>query len=87
MEKAVATHSSTLALKIPWTESLVGCTLGVSKSRTGLSDFTFHLGSVQREIEAARVVAALFGLSLSCLCLRIRIVAQIDVFLPITLCV
>ena len=27
LEKAMAPHSSTLAWKIPWTESLVGCCL------------------------------------------------------------
>ena len=43
LEKEMATHSSTLAWKIPWTEepgrSLVGVH-GVAKSRTQLSDFT-----------------------------------------------
>ena len=36
LEKAMATHSSTLAWKIPWTEEP-----GLTKSRTRLSDFTF----------------------------------------------
>ena len=36
LEKEMATHSSTLAWKIPWTEEP-----GVAKSRTRLSDFTF----------------------------------------------
>ena len=35
--KKTAMHSSILAWKIPWTTSL-----GVAKSRTGLSDFHFH---------------------------------------------
>ena len=42
LEKAMATHSSTLAWKIPWTEepgSYSPC--GIAKSRTRLSDFTF----------------------------------------------
>ena len=42
-EKAMATHSSTLAWKIPWTEEpgrLHGVH-GVARSRTRLSDFTF----------------------------------------------
>ena len=39
LEKAVATHSSTLAWKIPWTESVHA----VEKSRTRLSNFTFFL--------------------------------------------
>ena len=37
MEKAIATHSSTLAWKIPETEAPGG----VAKSQTRLSDFTF----------------------------------------------
>ena len=38
----MATHSSTLALKIPWTEELgAGYYPGVTKSRARLSDFTF----------------------------------------------
>ena len=36
LEKEVATHSSTLAWKIPWTEEPGG----VTKSQTRLSDFT-----------------------------------------------
>ena len=35
----MATHSSTLAWKIPWTE--VGSVPGIAKSWTRLSDFTF----------------------------------------------
>ena len=41
LEKEKATHSSILAWTIPWTRSLGG--YGLSKSRTGLSDFTFTL--------------------------------------------
>ena len=43
MEKGVATHSSTLAWRIPWTEEPGGLqsTDGVPKSWTRLSDFTF----------------------------------------------
>ena len=42
LEKEMATHSSTLAWRIPWREELVGYLLvhGVAKSRTRLSDFT-----------------------------------------------
>ena len=36
LEKEMATHSSTLAWKIPWMEER-----GVSKSKTRLSDFSF----------------------------------------------
>ena len=41
LEKEMATHSSILALKIPWTEEL-----GVAKSLTRLSDFTHSLTHV-----------------------------------------
>ena len=46
LEKAMATHSSTLAWKIPWTEEP-----GV-KSRTQLSDFTFtfHFHALEKEM-------------------------------------
>ena len=39
----MATHSSTLSWKIPWTEEpgRLHAVLGVAKSRTRLSDFTF----------------------------------------------
>ena len=39
LEKEMATHSSTLAYKIPWMEEPGGLH-GVTKSRTRLSDFT-----------------------------------------------
>ena len=54
-EKAMATHSSTLAWKIPWRRSLVGCSPWVSKSRTRLSDFpfTFHFHALETETEMA----------------------------------
>ena len=42
LEKEMATYSSILAWKIPWTEEPVGYTLhGVAKSWTRLSDYTF----------------------------------------------
>ena len=37
LEKEMATHSSTLAWKIPWTEK-PGTVYGVAKTRTQLSD-------------------------------------------------
>ena len=42
-EKAMATHSSTLAWKIPWTEEpgRLYAVHGVARSWTELSDFTF----------------------------------------------
>ena len=43
LEKEMATHSNTLAWKIPWTEEPGGLHTvhGVAKSRTRLSNFTF----------------------------------------------
>ena len=42
LEKEIATHSSILAWRVPWTEKPGGLqSMGVAKSRTGLSDFTF----------------------------------------------
>ena len=41
LEKAMATHSSTLAGKSHGQRSLVAPVQGVAKSRTRLSDFTF----------------------------------------------
>ena len=47
LEKEMATHSSTLAWKIPWTEEPGRLqSMGVTKSRTRLSDFTFTLTSL-----------------------------------------
>ena len=40
-EKEMATHSNTLAWKIPWMEEPVAVH-GVAKSRTRLSNFTFN---------------------------------------------
>ena len=48
----MAPHSSTLAWKIPWTEEPGGLQfMGVSKSRTWLSDFTFtfHYHALEEE--------------------------------------
>ena len=44
LEKEMATHSSILAWKIPWTEEPGGLTVhGVAESQTWLSNFTFFL--------------------------------------------
>ena len=44
LEKEMATHSSILAWRVPWTEKPEWATVhGVSKSRTQLSDFTSTL--------------------------------------------
>ena len=51
-EKAMATHSSTLAWKIPWTEEPGRLVRGIVKSRTRLSDFpfTFHFHALEKEM-------------------------------------
>ena len=51
----MASHSSTLAWKIPWTEEP-----GVAKSRTRLSDFTltFHFHALEKEMETHSGVLA-----------------------------
>ena len=53
LEKYMATHSSTLAWNIPWTEGPGRLTVhGVAKSQTRLSDFifTFHFHALEREM-------------------------------------
>ena len=47
LEKEMATHSSILAWKIPWTEEPGRLVHGVTKSRTRLSNFTFTLMLLQ----------------------------------------
>ena len=49
LEKGMATHSSILAWKIPWTEELRATVHGVAKSQTRLSDFTFTLAFSGKE--------------------------------------
>ena len=43
LEKEIATHSSTLAWKIPWAGAWWAAVHGVAKSRIQLSDFHFSL--------------------------------------------
>ena len=63
-EKAMATHSSTLAWKIPWTEEPGGLpsmgSHGVAKSQTQLSDFTFtfHFHALEKEMATHSSVLA-----------------------------
>ena len=54
----MATHSSTLAWKIPWMEE--PAVHGVAKSQTRLSDFTFtfHFHALEKEIAAHSSVLA-----------------------------
>ena len=58
VEKEMATHSSTLAWRIPWTEKPGRLQSTGSQSRTRLSDFTFTLFSV-----IPSLITALLGLS------------------------
>ena len=61
MEKAMASHSSTLAWKTPWTEEPGRLLVhGVSKSRTRLSDFTFtlHFHALENEMATHSSVLA-----------------------------
>ena len=60
-EKAMSTHSSTLAWKIPWTEEPGGLqSMGVLKSRTWLNDFTFtfHVHALDKEMATHSSVLA-----------------------------
>ena len=60
-EKAMASHSSTLAWKIPWTEEAWWAAVhGVTKSRTWLSDFTFtfHFHALEKEMATHSIVLA-----------------------------
>ena len=59
--KAMAPHSSTLAWKIPWRRSLVGCSpWRVTKSRAQQSDFTFtfHFHALEKELATHSSVLA-----------------------------
>ena len=59
MEKAIATHSSTLAWKIPWTEGSGGLQ-SMGSLRTRLSDFTFtfHFHALEKEMATHSSVLA-----------------------------
>ena len=50
LEKEMATHSSTLAWKIPWTEEPGRLQSMGSKSQTRLSDFTFTFKYLKRPL-------------------------------------
>ena len=56
----MATHSSTLAWKIPWAEEPGGLQSMESLSRTRLSDFTltFHFHALEKEMAAHSSVLA-----------------------------
>ena len=60
-EKATATHSSTLAWKLPWTEKpgrLQSVGSGKSDTTERLSDFTFHLPALEKEMATHSSVLA-----------------------------
>ena len=58
-EKAMVPHSSTLAWKIPWTEEPGGLqSMGSLKSRTRLSDFTFHFHALEKDMATHSSVLA-----------------------------
>ena len=56
----MATHSSTLAWKLPWTEEPGGLQSMGSQSQTGLSDFTstFHFHALEKEMATHSSVLA-----------------------------
>ena len=56
----MATHSSTLAWKIPWTEEPGRLQFMGLRSPTGLSDFTFtfHFHALEKEMAAHSSVLA-----------------------------
>ena len=56
----MATHSSTLAWKIPWVEEPSGILSGVAKSQTQLNDFTFtfHFHALEKEMATHSSVLA-----------------------------
>ena len=61
LEKAMKSHSSTLAWKIPWTEEPGRLqSMGVPKSQTRLSDFTFtfHFHALEKEVATHSSVLA-----------------------------
>ena len=61
LEKAMATHSSTIAWKIPWAEEPGSLqSMGVVKSQTQLSNFTFtfHFHALEKEMATHSSVLA-----------------------------
>ena len=56
----MATHSSTLAWKIPWMKGLVGCSPWVARSQARLSifTFTFHFHALEKEMATHSSVLA-----------------------------
>ena len=62
LEKEMATHSSTLAWKIPWTKKPGKLqSIGVAKSQTRLSDFSFTLPTKVRLVRAMVFPVVMYG--------------------------
>ena len=62
LEKEMATHSSILAWRIPWTEELGGLQSTGSQSRTWLSDFTFTFQPSWRRLMAKELIPPRLGI-------------------------
>ena len=61
LEKEMATHSSTLAWRIPWTDSWWATVHGVIKSQTRLSDFTsLHIKLGVSEVSELRHIVVIW---------------------------
>ena len=60
LEKEMATHSSTLAWEIPWTEELWRAIHGVAKSRTRLSIEHCHFHKYGQGCDGTRLASRFF---------------------------
>ena len=58
LEKGMATHSSILTWRIPWTERTVH---GVTKSQTWLSDYTCTLAAMKGDTDSTTIVVGNFN--------------------------
>ena len=67
LEKEMATQSSTLAWRIPWTEEPSGLPSMESQSRTRLSDFTFTFNYQKGQLYVCSLHTAQIPYSLSML--------------------
>ena len=56
LEKEMATHSSTLAWKIPWTKEPGGLQSMRSQGRTRLSDFTSQVASMPTSWKLLKII-------------------------------
>ena len=56
LEKEMASHSSTLAWKIPWMEEPGGLQATGSQSRTLLSNFTFFLSMIKLKLRIYLII-------------------------------